>query len=367
MMAKKVFPDEKVGAFYNKNFINVKLQLDSTAKDDEEVKQWYADAQQISSDAKVATYPTYLFFNPDGKIVDRAVGYLEADQFIGAGQNALNPNLQYSKLVEQYRANPNDKTIIEALVTKAGDAHDEPLASELAAKYLTYDKALTAEQVKFLLDYTRSSSHKGFNLAMEHGEDIDAIAGKGAADNLINSVLFMEEIYPYFMKNAQNPTQMNWDKLQQSLQQKYPKVNLNGLILTTKAQTITMVKEPAKKLEMMNELEKQYKSVTSAKEWAEILNGLAWNAAESSDDKLLLTNALRQSKEAVDIKGINDTSIAMFSDTYAVILYKLGQKKEAIAVETRALELVKKAGGDSSSFNTTLDKMKKGVKNLFKD
>jgi len=66
-MAATIFPMEKVGDFFNKNFINVKVQLDSTANDNEEVKNWYADGHTIMNTYKIRAFPTYLFFDPNGK------------------------------------------------------------------------------------------------------------------------------------------------------------------------------------------------------------------------------------------------------------------------------------------------------------
>jgi hypothetical protein len=59
-------------------------------------------------------------------------------------------------------------------------------------------------------------------------------------------------------------------------------------------------------------------------------------------------------------KRLKDNSDAAFVDTYANILYKLGKKDDAIALETKAVGLVPDA--DKSSYQETLGKMKKGEK-----
>eukprot|EP01132_Coremiostelium_polycephalum_P019130 gene19130-22763_t len=51
-MSSTIFPQEKVGAFFNKNFVNVKVQFDKTPGDNEEVKSWYADAEAIDKEFK---------------------------------------------------------------------------------------------------------------------------------------------------------------------------------------------------------------------------------------------------------------------------------------------------------------------------
>jgi hypothetical protein len=47
-------------------------------------------------------------------------------------------------------------------------------------------------------------------------------------------------------------------------------------------------------------------------------------------------------------------------DTYANILYKLGKKDDAIAMETKAMSLA--GDPDKASFQEAIDKMKKGEK-----
>src|SRR4051812_25738356 len=65
MMSSQVFPLESVGKFYNANYINVKLQIDSTQNDNPEIQAWYTTANQIAHDYYVMAYPTYLFFDSD--------------------------------------------------------------------------------------------------------------------------------------------------------------------------------------------------------------------------------------------------------------------------------------------------------------
>lgn len=61
-MATNIFPMEKVGNFFNDKFINVKVQLDTTQNDAEEVKSWYADGHDIMKKYKVQAFPTYPVF-----------------------------------------------------------------------------------------------------------------------------------------------------------------------------------------------------------------------------------------------------------------------------------------------------------------
>jgi hypothetical protein len=59
-------------------------------------------------------------------------------------------------------------------------------------------------------------------------------------------------------------------------------------------------------------------------------------------------------------KRLKDNKDAGLIDTYANILYKLGKKDDAIALETKAMGLA--GDSDKASFLETIDKMKKGEK-----
>ena len=65
-------------------------------------------------------------------------------------------------------------------------------------------------------------------------------------------------------------------------------------------------------------------------------------------------------KEALEWskRSFKDKEEPMFIDTYANIIYKLGQKEEAIKWEEKALAL----SNNEKTYQETLDKMKKGEK-----
>src|SRR3954471_18383447 len=68
VMANEVFPQPEVSDFFNDKFVSVALQFDETKKDDADTKRWYKEVKQIEKEYKVNSYPTYLFFTPDGAL-----------------------------------------------------------------------------------------------------------------------------------------------------------------------------------------------------------------------------------------------------------------------------------------------------------
>ena len=80
ILKARVFTDERVGQFYNENFINV-------AKDMEK-----GEGRQLSRTYRVTAYPSLFFVKDDGSVIKRAVGYHNPDQLIGLGETALAVN-----------------------------------------------------------------------------------------------------------------------------------------------------------------------------------------------------------------------------------------------------------------------------------
>lgn len=95
-MIENIFPQAEVGDFFNKNFINVAVQVNVTKKDNTYVKSWYNDAKTIADDYKIDAYPTYLFLNPDGDLVHIIKGASDnANDFIAKAKEALDPKTQF--------------------------------------------------------------------------------------------------------------------------------------------------------------------------------------------------------------------------------------------------------------------------------
>ena len=58
---------------------------------------------------------------------------------------------------------------------------------------------------------------------LQHPEKVDAVLGKGVAENQVNRIIFYEEVVPVlFNKYAPIAGEPNWNKLKDSIQVKYP-------------------------------------------------------------------------------------------------------------------------------------------------
>ncbi len=76
-MASNVFTDAKVGDFFNKNFINVKLDCEK------------GEGPDFARSYGIRAYPTLFIIGADGKVVKKTMGAKQAEDLIGFGKQAI--------------------------------------------------------------------------------------------------------------------------------------------------------------------------------------------------------------------------------------------------------------------------------------
>lgn len=346
-MTANIFPQQEVGDFFNSKFINVKLQMDVTEGDNEEVKKWYEDAKAIGEQYSVRAYPTFLFFSPDGKVAHRMVGGGEAEAFIARSKEALDPDKQYYVQLAKYEQGNKDEAFLRNFAMAALNAYDAKTAQAVSAEYFNTQKDLfTKDNLDMLAKFTRTSKDKGFAIFLNDGAKADKILGKGKSEGIVKGIVTNEEIFPkLFRKDAPAP---DWNVLQTDLAAKYPKL-AGELIAKSKVIYYTNKKESENAVNSIVAYMKQYADKASPMD----LNQYAWAVFENCKDMKCVEDALAWSK-----RSFAENQDPNFMDTYANLLYKLGRKDEAIAWQEKAVSLAK----DKKPLEETLNKMKKGEK-----
>ncbi|MGN6509250.1 MAG: thioredoxin fold domain-containing protein [Chitinophaga sp.] len=345
-MTEQVFPKAEMGKFFNEKFISVKVQMDKTAGDNEHVKNWYADAAMIAKEYSINAYPTFLYFSPDGKIVHRVVGGGEAAEFIAKSEKAFNPATQYYTQLAKYKEGKSKPEDLRVMAMNAMDVYDKANASKIAAEYLATQKDLTTpENIRFLDKFTSSSKDAGFAIFLKNGKKVDAVLGKGKAAAKVKAIVAAEEIYSKVMRPG---VTADWTAIEKSVKEKYPQY-ADEVVTLGKVRYSMMTKDWGTFQVNVVAYMKKY----GADMDPQMLNQFAWTVFENCPDMNCVTEALEWSKRSLE-KGDEP----MFMDTYANILYKLGKKEEAIAVQEKAVKL----SDNNAELMATLEKMKKGEK-----
>lgn len=343
-MSAAVFSQNKVGDFFNPKFVSTKIQMDKTDQDSEEVKSWYAEAERFAQDYKIAAYPTFLVFNPQGELVHRMVGGGEADEFIERTKDALNPETQYYALLKDFENNPTDLALAHRMVRAANTAYDEATVIQAEDIIISQTKSenLTKECAAYLVANTRTSRSKAFDLLRNNPEKIDALLEKnGAANRVLASVAINEVLGTKIDFN----TEPNWESLKTEISEKYSNIDFDPIFKLMKAQYYMQSHNWA----ALKDIVENY--LISEDLNSNQLNSYAWEIFENCNDAACLDAALKWSKKAVE----KDVKSA-YLDTYANLLYKKGDKINAIKWQEEALSLANE--GEQDNYTDTLAKMK---------
>ncbi|WP_164108149.1 MULTISPECIES: thioredoxin family protein [Sphingobacterium] len=353
-MAENVFPQENVGTFFNANFVNLKLQMDQTKKDTEEVKSWYSEATRFAKDYGVRAYPTFLIFSPNGELVHRMVGGGEAESFIARAKEGLNPETQYVTLVKKFEANPKDAAIAKSLAKAAQSAYDEAMSSKAITAFIEsvgVEGALTSDNIDLLLQGATSSKSASYGIIKDNMKKVDALLEEtqkpGSSNDILSSILVYELVMPKIGK-AETPS-VDFVALQKEIEQVHPYVDMTSSLARAKAQYYGRVKNwPAFK-----DAVDEFVKVGSKRLSPQDLNSFAWTIFENCDDAACITSALAWSKKSLEA-GEN----AAYLDTYANLLYKSGDKANAIKWQEKAL--VAASESEKENYQAILNKMKAG-------
>ena len=74
LMKKNTFPNPELGEFFNKNFISLYIDAEK-------------EGTELAKKFKIVNYPSFLFLDQNGELVQYEYGYYNAAQFLNIGQS----------------------------------------------------------------------------------------------------------------------------------------------------------------------------------------------------------------------------------------------------------------------------------------
>jgi len=381
-MDDSIFSKKSVGDFFTQNFINGRLQMDTSKKDNEETKELYQLAHELMTKYRVKSFPTYLFFAPDGSIVHRDAGAFSSEmQFIEAAKNSMKPEKQYYHLMQLFNASTIDAAQLKTLALVAREVEEQNIATAIGNKYVqAVQDNLSKDNLVTIGKITKSSRDAGFDLYLNHTTAVNDIMGKYYAERKVMNIIMEENKYvidakkrseegkvitgyvngqPVFDNSSKSKSAStkdpDWNMMKKSIGYQYGSYYGDRV---TKWIKIFYYKQKEKWNQyvesMINYVEPYYDDVKIGQ-----LNEFAFEIFTHSNRKDELEKARAWSKQTVD-SGANDVFLFSYLDTYANLLYKLGYRSEAIAFEERAVQLSE--GDYKEAFAQTLQKIRNGQK-----
>jgi thioredoxin-related protein len=366
MMDRDVYTNKAVADLVNQNFISVKVQMDSTKLDNDYVKGWYADAAnwKLYADA----FPSFLFYTADGEYSGRDRGYYNTEDFITVLKKALDPKGSYLAQIKAFNNGTLNKNQLLKLAYWAKDNKDDSIALKVASAYkLKYvdnaslDSLLTTEADRFHSTFISLFSFKDkiIKYIYDHPEITDVKFGRwlGYSRNLTDYVIGRIYIYNVILPNNVPIVNLpDWKRMENNIAKSFDKKTAGRLILNAKIGWAYRQKDWDQAVKFEFEKIDTYGMDTTGMGRINI-NNLVYDVIfKHVEDTAVLKRAVSLMKSVLDL----DTNSHSRFDTYASILYKAGNKKQAIIVETKALNMATNENDKANVkfYTDVIDKMK---------
>lgn len=142
-LSKEIFPKKEVGDFFNKNFVNIKIDMEK------------GEGIELAKKYNVKSFPTLLFISSEGKVVHKMVGGKDADALIEGARNALDPKKQLSYFINKYEKGERDISFVLEYIKLLEAANDHQRLEEVSnylIKTLPIERFATKDMFKILVN-----------------------------------------------------------------------------------------------------------------------------------------------------------------------------------------------------------------------
>lgn len=307
-MRNQTFKDPESIKYYNKRYVN--LDLDISKKDGRKVARKY----------KVEGFPALLYLNEHGEEMHRIIGYVDAKQFLFAGNRAFrNPKKQAEVFRKLYRKERGNPKYLKDYIRFAEASQDYELMDKLADQYArNVSKIDSIEWMDFVMAYSYEYNSKVFGLLKKNMNAFINLYGVEQVNEVCIDVFISDAMYNMYRPNASKLIKEVTKKLVKHKLYQYNQplhVKLSEVILEPEL-SFTKIDDNvdflAETLAFADTIEmKQLRRITS---------NIAMYSKE--EPQLLKVKEVSESK-------LNEKPNVYFFDLMSIVLYKLGKKDES--------------------------------------
>jgi thioredoxin-related protein len=171
-MARNVFTNDRVGEFYNSNFINLKLDMEK------------GEGLTFRQKYPVSAFPTLFYIDYTGEVVQQTRGAKDVDGFINLGKAALSKIDRSDVFAEEYEKGSRDPELIYNYVKALNQAGKPSL--KIANEYLRSQEDLTSDfNLRFIRVAAAEADSRIFSLMVENKKRIIALDGLDTYQNQV--------------------------------------------------------------------------------------------------------------------------------------------------------------------------------------
>jgi thiol-disulfide isomerase/thioredoxin len=328
-MAKTAFTDSTVADYFNDHFINVTIDMEK------------GEGIELAKQYTVTAYPTLLFLDGTGKMVHLAVGARSAQDLLQLGKDVIEGRtVSIPDLQAKYEAGNRDRKFLHDYVlelARANMPYDKPL--EDYKPFMRGDALLDADNWDLFKVLFRRYDSEFAQYFLNHRPQFEAKFGK---EEVENKTLGFYNHRLYLACEAKDKTA--YETLKSDV--KTLQIKDEDLVLCQIDEQWFVANEDWKHYaEAIDALQ------TMGKANQYTLNGAAWTFYEKANKKSLLKKALLWVNASIAIEKSSANV-----DTQAMLLYKLGQKDQAIAAAKESIQMGKANDEDVSETEKALAK-----------
>lgn len=328
MMARDVFTKQEVGDSLNPFYISAKFDMEK------------GDGLVLRKKYNIQSYPTLLFFNPDGNLVHRYSGYLPSKNFIDLCLEILKPENQYITIQKKFLVGNNDTAFLKFFIEKAIENMDTLAQDALKELLRISNYQLTLENAEYINFATSNVTDTGFIIMTANKDKFTELLGKDAIDYNIEIIVIKEAR----RIEKEKGTVSSYKKVIK----KYLPENTD--FLTTDYELSLLIKEKNWNayLPKAEKFAKKYCQNDRMR-----LLFIAKNYLFHYTDKAVWQKGLTHTLRSLEIASYHDNN-----EIAARLYYKLGDKINAIKYAEFALKFSKEHDIDTSGLEEFIDSLK---------
>ncbi|HTL80176.1 MAG TPA: thioredoxin family protein [Bacteroidia bacterium] len=317
VMDKSTLQSDTTLDVLNKSFICARREME---KDPEGIK---LDMKYL-----ISGYPTYLFFDGDGKLIYQVIGYRATADFVEELKKAIDPKTQQSYPGFSTNLEPGYPQFYKNAFG-TGTERKFP-DSDTVMAYLDRQKDLKCETSWAVMQMFRLNA-KYSKWVLDNADALKNLYGSDNVQNKIYKIIFAKAD-----SAALKQDQKLFDEAVADLKKAYPGQDLSGTIRSWQYNYYLSNKDFDKVVKLMQSIGDTC-SENSWKYFAGEVNNTSWTIFEKCDDIKVCESLLPIVRKAAEVNNDWPTY-----DTYANLLFKTGHYAEAKIAAEKGIEIGKK-------------------------
>ncbi len=316
-VSREVFPKKDIGDFYNKHFVNLKIDAEK------------GEGPELAKKYKIDTYPTFLFINFKGEIIHKKIGVSKNnshDDIAELGRIAIDPKRNQYGMNKRYESGDRSPEFIKIYLSNL-KRQEDPKWKEVFDSYFKdtpKEEFINQTGLIFLLNYATFNS-AAMDFVFDYKDEYEKVLNE-----MYNKIVYnfntgalgilkdqkdhekYNEAYQYLASKMGSGFEKFSDYVEYSLKiTKEKKVNEGFMLAIQYAHKYGPEEKSI------------YKSIASWISYTENIN----------DD--VLKGAVELIDEAIEIDPKNEIS---YLDIKVALLYRLDMKKESQEILKKVLK-----------------------------